>query len=552
MGAYGQGLGSFAGGMAFALGGAVLLVVGFGIGLTLEGRFRRAVLPAIAVLVALAPPVGVVLAGRDLADMDYLTHLDAGGLSAWLLRLSTASIVGLALVRIVGRLFRTPAVPARGPGAGAADATHAGLPLLLGFCAYYAGNVLLPAAFGTIPSFALPMLYPLAVIGAIYTSRHYEPSDWLDAARWSLLVFLLASLLASAIDPGLTTQYGSTETRLPGMTYRYWGLGSNPNSIAPLALLLMLLTIHRPFRFKGLTLAALAVGALILLLAQSQTTWGAAALVLAPFAAYRLRHRRGARPAASDWTPARMLALVGVLLAVALAVALLVIELKVGSGMRSDFASAMEASRKGKEISELSGRTQIWMIALDVWQQSPLFGYGPTIWSDAFRATWRVPFAFHAHNQFMQSLGAAGIVGVLGLLAYLGALAVGALRAARASRGLAPALVVVMLVRMITEVPLELSTVLLGDFLFQATTFVTVLGYLLRDERRRLAPAAPRSTAPGSRAGRRRRRSGSSRPSPATASASAAATAAATASATASATAAGDGARRDDREGMAT
>ncbi len=537
MGAYLQGLGSFAGGMAFAAAGAVLLVVGFGFGLALEGRYRRWVLPAIAALIALAPPAGVLLAGRDLGDIDFMEGIDAGGLSAWLLRLSTASVVGLALVRIVGRLFRAHAAPAGGVGAAAADATHAGLPLFLGFCAYYAGNVLLPAAFGTVPSFAVQMLYPLAVVGAIYTSRHYEPHEWLDAARWSLLVFLAASLLASAIDPGLTTQYGSEETRLPGMTYRYWGLGSNPNSIAPLALLLMLLTIHRPFQFKLLTLAALAMGALVLLIAQSQTTWGAAALVLAPFTAYRLRHRRGVRPAPRDWTPTRVLALVGVLLATALAVALLVVELKVGSGMRSDFASAMEASRKGREISDLSGRTRIWMIALEVWKDSPLFGYGPALWSEAFRAAWRVPFAFHAHNQFMQSLGAAGLVGVLGLLAYLGALVAGALRAARASRGLAPALVGVMLVRMVTEVPLELSTVLLGDFLFQLTTFAAVLGYLLRAERRRLAPAASSSTGSRNGSSGRRRRRNSSRSSSSSGSPSSSDS---------------RGGRHDDREEMAT
>ena len=303
MGAYLQGLGSFAGGMMFALGGAVLLIAGFGVGLALEGRYRRWVLPALATLIALAPPAGVLLSGRDLSNIDFMAGMDAGGLSAWLLRLSTASIVGIALVRIIGRLFRSHAVQARSASAAAAEAAHAGLPLFLGFCAYYVGNVLLPAAFGTVPSFAVQMLYPLAVVGAIYMSRHYEPSDWLDAVKWSLLAFLVASLLASAIDSGLTTQYGSQETRLPGMTYRYWGLGSNPNSIAPLALLLMLLTIHRPFGFKLLTLLALALGALVLLLAQSQTTWGAAALVLAPFTVYCLSHRKGAPAAARGWTP---------------------------------------------------------------------------------------------------------------------------------------------------------------------------------------------------------------------------------------------------------
>jgi O-antigen ligase len=505
-----QGLGSFAGGMALALAGAVLLVVGFGFGLTLEGRYRRWALPALAALIALAPPAGVLLAGRDLGDIDFRAGVDAGGLSAWLLRISTASIVGLSLVSIVGRMFRGQAA-----GTVTADATHAGLPLLLGFCAYYAGNVLLPAAFGTAPSFAIQMLYPLVVVGAIYMSRHREPSEWLDAVKWSLLVFMLASLLASAIDPGLTTQYDSREARLPGIGYRYWGLGSNPNSIAPLALLLMLLTIHRPFRFKLLTLVALAAGALVLLLAQSQTTWGAAALVLVPFTVYRLRHRPGAYRSPAGWTPTRLLALAGVLLAVALALALLVLELKVGSGMRSDFASALEASRKSRDISELSGRTRIWMIALEVWRANPLFGYGPTLWSEGFRAAWRVPAAFHAHNQLMQSLGAAGIIGVLGLLAYVGALIIGGLRVARASRGLAPALVAVMLVRMATEVPLELSTVLLGDFLFQLTTFTAVLGYLLRAERRRLAPDASAAGArdSGSGSGRRRRRRSGTRSS---------------------------------------
>src|SRR5690606_4599920 len=190
MGGQLQGLGSFAGGMVFAAAGAVLLVVGFGIGLALEGRYRRWVLPALAALIALAPPLGVVLAGRNLGDIDFMSSLDAGGLSAWLLRLSTASIVGLALVRIVGRLLPSHSGQGRGEGASVVEATHAGLPLFLGFCAYYAGNVLLPAAFGTVPSFAVQMLYPLAVVGAVYMSRQYEPSEWLDAVKWSLLVFM--------------------------------------------------------------------------------------------------------------------------------------------------------------------------------------------------------------------------------------------------------------------------------------------------------------------------------------------------------------------------
>lgn len=496
------GLGSFAGGMALALVAALVLLAGFGFGLTLEGRYRRQLLPLVAALITLVPALGVLVAGRDLGKLEFLSEIDPNSVAAWLQRLATAGIVGLALVRVVGRLFRAQAAHGR---RAPADATHVALPLFLGFCAYYLGNTLLPAVFGTVPAFRVQMLYPLVVVGALYASRHYEPSEWLDAVKWSLLALLAGGMLVSAVAPAVTTQFAASEARLPGIHFRYWGLGSNPNSIAPLALLLMLLTLHRPFRWRVVSLAALALGGIVLLLAQSQTTWGAAALVLVPFAVYSVRHRRGARASTHEWTPVRIVTLVGVLGAVAVVLALLMFELKVGTGMRNDFARSVAAARKGQEISDLSGRVQIWFIAIEVWKQNPLFGYGPTLWSDQFRAAWGVPFAFHAHNQFMQSLGAAGIIGLLGLLAYLGTMVVGAARAARASRGLAPALVAVLFVRMATEVPLELSTVLLGDFLYQLTTFVAITGYLLRAERRRLAPQRSthrrrrRSSRPGSR-----------------------------------------------------
>src|SRR5690606_4774690 len=209
-----HGLGSFVGGMAFAAAGAVLLVVGFGLGLALEGRYRRWVLPALAAIIAVAPPLGVLLSGRGLADIDFMAGVDAGGVAAWLLRLSAAAVVGLSLVRVVGRVYRVQAGRSR-DAAAVADATHAGLPLLLGFCAYYVGNVLLPAAFGTVPSFAVQMLYPLAAVGAIYMSRNHDPSGWPDAVQRSLLAMLARRRVASAIDPGIATQYDSPAARPP-------------------------------------------------------------------------------------------------------------------------------------------------------------------------------------------------------------------------------------------------------------------------------------------------------------------------------------------------
>jgi hypothetical protein len=105
----------------------------------------------------------------------------------------------------------------------------------------------------------------------------------------------------------------------------------------------------------------------------------------------------------------------------------------------------------------MTGRDQIWAVAMEEWRSSPLFGYGPGLWDADFRAAIGMPNATSAHNQFMDTLARSGTIGAAGLVAYSLVLLGMSLRYAKASGGLSLALFVALALRSISEVPMLLQ-----------------------------------------------------------------------------------------------
>jgi len=132
-------------------------------------------------------------------------------------------------------------------------------------------------------------------------------------------------------------------------------------------------------------------------------------------------------------------------------------------------------TQAGSDISTLTGRGRIWQVAITEWYKNLLFGYGPEIWGGKFRWQIGMPFAFSAHNQFLQSLSGAGLVGLVTLTGYLVMLGRGAHRVAHATSGVSVVFFLIMLIRCMTETPLVLGTMLNGDFLTQILLFQIVL-----------------------------------------------------------------------------
>ncbi len=138
----------------------------------------------------------------------------------------------------------------------------------------------------------------------------------------------------------------------------------------------------------------------------------------------------------------------------ALAVAVLATGLLAGDLARAtgDFFD----SPQGAQLTSMTGRDRIWAAAAEEWRSHPVFGYGPTLWDAAYRASIGLPHATHAHNQLMDDAARAGTVGVLALVAYAAVLAGLALRHAPRTAALSVGLLLAIALRAISEVPLLL------------------------------------------------------------------------------------------------
>lgn len=429
------------GSLAFAL--AIAVVIGFGVFLHAEKRLGHWIAPLFAPLIVLGIAVGTLLSGRNLTyaslDIESINALGEGGSGGSVLRLISFTLVGIGGAKIFGWMLERKRYRVSG-----------GTALFIAFVAYFAATVVLNSAFGSYPAFIHNNYYFLAVASAIYLARTERLDIIVQLARTALLCFLVLSLLVAIAKPSLAIQ-PSYKGWVPGLSIRLWGLGSNPNSIGPLALLFLLLHYMQPYARKWLQLIGVGAALLVLGLAQSKTAWVAGFVV----AGVLIWHRYGRRADGSFST--------GFLL--------LLIAMMIG-GTLAAFAidpariwQRIAMTQAGSDLQTLTGRAQIWAAAIDAWRANPIFGYGPTAWGIEHRYQIGMPFAFSAHNQFMQTLSVGGLLGLITLVAYLLLLGIGCWRAMATTRGGSMALFVLIVMRSMTETPLSISTLLNGEAL---------------------------------------------------------------------------------------
>lgn len=433
-------------GFVFVVGLATLAgaaaVLGLGLFVHLQASFGRWLAILTVPVMAAGVAVNSLASGRELKyafeniEVVALTG-SAGGV--WMLRGLTVLLVGMSVGAMVARLFSRSAAP-----------VARGQLLVWAFALYYLCNGILNSLFGTVPAFSHNSLYVPVVFVAMYMARDEGIRPLLHAAIWALLLFMLASLASAVLVPALALQ-PDYRGWIPGLTVRLWGLSSNPNSIGPLALLLLLLLYLQPLERRWLQWAAAAAALAVLVLAQSKTAWAAgvacAALLLWLNHAFDAHGRLRAGAILSC-------------VALCAAGALFVMSIAGGGAIERVMAGQI-----GSDLSTLTGRMQIWSAAVAAWQENPMFGYGPTAWGPAHRRAIGLPFAFSAHNQFLQSLSVAGALGLVSLLLFLAVLAFGAWRARTWTKGVSLVLCVLVLLRCLTEAPLSANTLFNGDVL---------------------------------------------------------------------------------------
>ena len=436
--------------MNLSLALPALIVIGFAFGVALLGLLQyrlggrvsaewRATL--MVVVVGIGALLSIALQSRTLSE----TRIEEGvvvmaedfadgfAASRWLsLLLLAASLVEVARGVAAARVN-----PQRDPAT----------PILYALLAYYGGTLLIQAVASEHTGFSYKSLYVPIVLMAAYYLPVRRVGLLLAAAKWVMLLLTLGSLGAAVVAPDFVL-HRPDPGLLPGIDWRLYGLTSHANTLAPIALLAIVLELYTPSRLRMLRWVHLSAAFAVFVLAQSKTTWGAAPVILAmvylPFwlrpggdAAERGRHFNR-----FVWTLVALI--VGV---VALTGALVATD-------------AIDYVQRKADLATLTGRTQIWDITLQAWRENVLFGWGPEVWGAERRLHLLMFHVGHAHNQVVQTLGEAGLVGLALLLVYLGALLYAALHRFVATRGLVLALLILMLVRCITEAPMRVEGLL--------------------------------------------------------------------------------------------
>jgi exopolysaccharide production protein ExoQ len=437
-----------------------LLTVAIAFGVALAGfvqyRLAGRVSPEarivmVVLMIAFGALFSVVLTSRTLDEAkiadggSVITYDDVAGgfaISRWLSLLMVAA----AAVEVARGWVR----------ARTCNMTDPAWPLLASLLAYYVGTIAIQVVASDHTGFALRNLYVPLVLIAVYYQRPRQLASGLVAAKWALLVVMVGSLAAIVLRPDFVLHKPDPGV-IPWVNWRLFGLTPHANTLGPIALLAIILELHLPSRVLPLRWLNLSAAALAFVLAQSKTAWAAAPVMVA-VVYLPLVLRRGY---SAGGTGGRFNLTVWAMLACIFAMVVSVAAI-VGFDV-------IDSIQRRSDLITLTGRTQIWDLTLQAWKDNVMFGYGPEIWGEERQFRFHMFHVGHAHNQVVQTLGEAGLFGLVLLLLYLGGLLYTSLRWFFISRGLPLLLLVLLLLRCVTEAPMR------GEGLLTWATFLHVL-----------------------------------------------------------------------------
>lgn len=426
---------------------AAFLLAGFiPVAATLQYRLTRSIKPdtrlmVLLAVIALGALLTVALTPRSLDERDLaavgkrlVSDFEDGFAAS---RYLTLCVVGAGFVEMLRGWIETrkavPADPAR--------------PVWLGLVTFYFGTILIQALASEHPDFSYKSLYVPVVLLAVYYQRVTRLQPVLEVAKAAVLGLMLASLAAMFIKPDFVMLRPAGSV-IPGIDFRLFGLAPHANTLGPMALIGLLLELYSPSAWRSLRTVQLVACFAVLVLAQSKTAWVAAALIMVLVVV-----PLGLMPAAAASHPDRRF---GRAVFTVLACIGLMVVTSVGLASIDGLGNV----DRSIQLDTLTGRTMIWNITLQAWQENLLFGYGREIWGSERMMRLGLLHVGQAHNQFVQTLGEAGLFGLAFLMTYLLTLLHASLRRFAVSRGITFALLVVVLARCVTEAPLRSDGVL--------------------------------------------------------------------------------------------
>jgi len=428
----------------FAAAFMALVAVAALMHLTTYRRAGFAIYFAIPILAMMA--VAMLASGRDLSIPPELVGEFVPlrpAVVVWTTRVASLMLLLAAVERIASYCIARNRTSPRDVSAAAP------MFLILSFLALWAGTVLSPSLMGAVPMVSHEYVYTALIGAALLVATANEAAIAVRTIRDATMVFMVAGIVAAVVQPAIALETAYGQGLIPGLP-RLAGLSSHAVGLGMIALLGLLAVWVRPYSSLIMTLLAWFLGLAVLFLCQSKTGW----LTFAVCAAVMIVVRN--KDEALRWAsrPRNVLGLVTMLAGIGAAIAITGSVVVLG-----DLANRLQAfllTDEGAQLATMTGRDQIWEVALQEWARHPAFGYGPGMFDETYRTVIGMPFATHGHNQLIDTLARSGTVGAVVMVWYWIVLSVYAIRHTNASGGLTAALLLLLTMRAVSEVPFDL------------------------------------------------------------------------------------------------
>jgi O-antigen ligase len=323
------------------------------------------------------------------------------------------------------------------------------------------------------PYFQHYYIYPLIIGFAALMTSDSERDAFVTVTRNALLIFFTVGYLFLLVKPNLAADFSYSQGLIPGLP-RFAGLAPHSIVLAGLTQIAMLTLMLQPFTDRRHNILAWLICGVTMVFAQSKTVWLSTIVIGLILYVARNKDRLKAQLWEERYKGAFIAALVFAMVSVTAISANLLF------GNISNKLDRFLSSQEGAQITSMTGRDQIWELAIARWLGNPIFGdgAGPSLGLSA---------ATHAHNQLLDTLMHAGLVGGTGLLIYFLTLGYYSIKYSAESRGVTLAIFLVIAFRCVGEIPLSVKGYGL-EFIAQLLLLVLIASYASRRSNTRPNP----------------------------------------------------------------
>jgi O-antigen ligase len=436
-------------------------LAGFGMSMHASNKIGHRIVPILVMYLALCLILSTILSNRDITFAGVMIDRVSGE-AYWFSSLATKFLnILLAAIAFFGLID------------GMIKKSNKSLPKianpnwLILILIFTLTNGVTCALFGAHKSYSFGLLIPSVIFSFLAIDDRWDKDAVIKSGRDAYLVIIIASFMVLAIKPTMALEQNYNGF-LPFVNFRYWGLASHANSLGPIAVGLLLLMYLKPFKKLWLNLIVIAFAITTLALSQSKTTLLASMFVLFVMVLANFIHSKKPEKGLMSWKVTEVIKLFLFIIGFAVLISIFTYW---------DLNTINVSSSEAQKLSSLSGRTAIWQVAFSEWRASPIFGYGPGLFDIEHRINLGMNFAFHAHNQFIQTLAQSGIVGIIGLICFLAIGAWKSFKLSKVTKGVSIGIFFFILVRCFTEVPLRSGAMFTGEFILLFIWLVILIGY---------------------------------------------------------------------------